>query len=492
MNGQAKWARVSWMAAAVLPLVGGLTSAANLNNSARPQTNQPQQQDQQVATSPEQTAQFQPHLEKAKDLIGAKVVNDKGEQLGTIKDIVLTPDRGAVHYVVLGHDGTWGTGGKFFAVPWSKLSFKPGENENERLVVLTGVSRADLDQAKGFDKDNWPATASENWLGLERGSSMMPPASPPQPYVAPGATGTSGNTGSSAAQPIDIQSLRLSKILGEKVQDLQGENIGRLDNVMIDLHQGKLAFGIVSMRHGFLGLDKEFAAVPWTALDLASEPGIAKLNADRDTLAAIAFESDNFPNLADPQYSRQLFERFHATPYWEGQNLGYIPGEENPNMNPPAGMAPESSPKATAPNSNVTPSEMIGYRGKHPMAFNPYTVQTVHGIVQRVGTYDVEGTSAKGVLLRVRTDDGRTLWVQAGPRPYLDRHNLRFHRGDRITITGSAVIQGRHETFVASQIQTPNRVLDLRTADGRPLWNLDQYRMPSASGAYPYRGPYRY
>jgi sporulation protein YlmC with PRC-barrel domain len=481
MNGQAKWARVSWMAAAVLPLVAGLTSAANLNNSARSQTNQPQQQDQQVATSPEQTAQFQPQLEKAKDLIGAKVVNDKGEQLGTIKDVVLTPDRSAVNYVVLGHDGTWGTGGKFFAVPWSKLSFKAGENE--RLVVLTGVSKADLDQAKGFDKDNWPTVASENWLGLERSSSMMPPASQPQPYVAPG---------TSAAQPIDIQSLRLSKILGEKVQDLQGENIGRLDNVMIDTHQGKLAFGIVAMRHGFLGMNKDFAAVPWTALDLTSQPGIAKVNADRETLAAVAFNRDNFPNLADPQYSRQLFDRFHATPYWEGQNLGYIPGEENPNMNPPAGMSPESSSKATAPSSNVAPSEMIGYRGEHPMAFNPHTIRTVHGIVRHVGTYDIKGTSVKGVLLTVRTDEGRMVWVQAGPRPYLDSHNLKFHRGDPITITGSAVTQGRHETLVASQIQTPNRVLDLRTPDGRPLWNLDQYRMPSASGAYPYRGPYRY
>jgi hypothetical protein len=41
---------------------------------------------------------------------------------------------------------------------------------------------------------------------------------------------------------------------------------------------------------------------------------------------------------------------------------------------------------------------------------------------------------------------------------------------------------GRHETVLASQIQTPNRTIDLRAPDGKPLWNLDQSRSPSAYG----------
>jgi len=45
---------------------------------------------------------------------------------------------------------------------------------------------------------------------------------------------------------------------------------------------------------------------------------------------------------------------------------------------------------------------------------------------------------------------------------------------------------GRHETIVASQIQTPDRTLALRAPDGRPLWNLDLYRAPTSARAYSY------
>jgi sporulation protein YlmC with PRC-barrel domain len=279
-------------------------------------------------------------------------------------------------------------------------------------------------------------------------------------------------------QVINVQNLRLSKILGMRIQDAQGENVGRLDNVMIDLNQGKLAYGIVAMRHGFLEMDRDYAAVPWTALDLTSQPGIAKVNADRDTLAAVAFNRDNFPNLADPQYSRQLFDRFHVTPYWETPSLGYIPSEENKNINPPAGM--------TAPNPNAAIPQMIAHQDKQALAYNPNAVQTIHGTVKSVGTYRImEGTtSTHGVLLHVRTDDGRTVRAQLGPRSWMDSQNLAFRPGDPITITGSVAQTGKHETVVVSQIQTANRTIDLRTREGSPLWSRSPSGSPSASANY--------
>jgi len=492
MSGKAKWVRVSWMAGTLLPLVAGITSAANINSTQAPAN----QQDQQVATSPDQTPQFQPKLERAKDLIGSKVVNDKGEQLGTIADVVLTPDRGGVNYLVLAHgSGTWGIGDKYFAVPWSQFGVRPGE----RLLVLTGISKADLDRAPGFDKSHWPATASANWLGTAPSSGMMPSGGAPMPAPSGQGMATAPESQAYTGAPVtDIQLLRLSKLFGTTIQSLQGEDLGKLDNAMIDVNQGKVAYGIVAIRHGFLGMNKDFAAVPWTALDLTSQPGIAKLDADRQTLASIAFSRDNFPNLEDPQYSRQLFDRFHATPYWEGQNLGFIPGQENPSVNPPSSdemKAPDSGMTApnTAPNSAAT--EMINYKDKdkHALSYNPNAVETIHGTVRSVGTYHIEGTSIEGVLLHVRADDGRTMRVQAGPRSFVDSQNIRFHRGDPVTITGSVAQTGRHETIVASQIQVANRTLALRAPDGRPLWNMDQYRGPASAREYrEYRNSYEF
>ncbi len=533
MNGQANWVRVSWMAAALLPLVAGLAGAAN-PNSTQPQTNQPIQQDQQVAPTPGPTAQYQPKLERAKNLIGVKIVNDQGERLGKVEDIVLTPNRDAVHYVVLAHGGTWGVGDKYFAVPWSQFNFRPGETAGQGILVLKNVTNADLDKAPGFDKNHWPTVANENWLGIERGSTMAPSggaaAQAPQSSVeertgtvpeespesmepmateppsdrdqadTPGMTPEgemSADTGYGADQPVDIEHLRLHKLMGIDIRNLQNENLGKLDNVMIDLNQGKLAYGIVAIRSGFLGLNKDFVAVPWSVLDLRSQPGIARLDADKQTLTAIAFDKDNFPNLEDPQYSRQLFERFHATPYWESQNLGFIPGQENRNVNPPSSgekKAPGSG--MTAPNAapNAATEERIAqHMDKHALSYNPNTVETIRGKVTSVGTYPIEGISTGGVLLHVRTDEGRTLRVQVAPRPFLDGQNISFRAGDPVTITGSLVKAGEHEILLASQIQTANRTLDLRAADGKPLWNLDQYRSSaSASAGTGDRHPYEW
>jgi sporulation protein YlmC with PRC-barrel domain len=124
----------------------------------------------------------------------------------------------------------------------------------------------------------------------------------------------------------DIRDLRVSELTGKVVRDLQGERLGKLDDLVIDTHQGRVAFGIVSMRTGTLGLGKDYAAVPWPAFQFVDPAGAIRLDTTPDTLASIAFKADNFPNLADPQYSRQLYERFRVMPY--GETLGFVPRGE--------------------------------------------------------------------------------------------------------------------------------------------------------------------
>jgi sporulation protein YlmC with PRC-barrel domain len=461
------------------------------------------QQDQQVATSPEQTAQFQPQLEKAKDFIGAKVVNERGEQLGKIEDVVLTPDHQGVNYIVLSHGGVWGMADKFFAIPG--YQFSPGSVENGKTFILKGVSKANLDQAPGFDKKHWPAMANENWLGTERSSAMapssgmMPQGSASMP--APAEQGTSRHPMYGMAQPTDIQHLRLSKLFGTTVRDAQNENIGRLDNAMIDTNQGKLAYGIVAARHGTLGTGKDFVAVPWSALDWTSQPGIAKVNVDWQTLASLAFSRDNFPNFADPQYSRQLFERFRAMPYWESPSLGFIPGQEKESGNlPSSGMTPPDSgmaaPNTTAPNSAAPRMINYDHKDKHASSYryNPNTVETIHGTVTKVATHRMKDTATEELALTVKADNGKTVRVFVGPRSFVDRQNIIFRVGDPVTITGSLVKAHGHDVLVASQIQTSNRTLDLRTREGAPLWSREQARAygPNDRSYDQYGYPYRY
>jgi hypothetical protein len=65
---------------------------------------------------------------------------------------------GRVAYVVLSYGGVLGMGNKLFAVPWN--AFTVDEDEKE-LILNTDKQR--LENAPGFDKDNWPDMADQTW-----------------------------------------------------------------------------------------------------------------------------------------------------------------------------------------------------------------------------------------------------------------------------------------------------------------------------------------
>jgi sporulation protein YlmC with PRC-barrel domain len=107
-------------------------------------------------TEGEGSAQAKLHIEKASDIIGRSVQNNQGEELGTIKDLVIDPDRYRVSYSVLTFGGFLGLGDKLFAIPNGALQMLNSED----YAVLT-MDKGRLKDAPGFDKDNWPNLADE-------------------------------------------------------------------------------------------------------------------------------------------------------------------------------------------------------------------------------------------------------------------------------------------------------------------------------------------
>jgi len=99
-----------------------------------------------------------PELMGANTLIGDNVVNQNGDDLGELKEIMLDTRNGRVGYAVLSFGGFLGMGDKLFAVPWSALTL---DTVNKHLVL--NVEKKRLDEAPGFDKDNWPDMADPTW-----------------------------------------------------------------------------------------------------------------------------------------------------------------------------------------------------------------------------------------------------------------------------------------------------------------------------------------
>jgi sporulation protein YlmC with PRC-barrel domain len=96
----------------------------------------------------------------ASTLTGDKVRSPDGDDLGQLEEIVIDLDSGRVSYAVLASGGFLGLGDKLFAIPWDMLSV---DAENKEVIV--DVSKETLENAPGFDKDNWPDTHDRSWVG---------------------------------------------------------------------------------------------------------------------------------------------------------------------------------------------------------------------------------------------------------------------------------------------------------------------------------------
>lgn len=93
-------------------------------------------------------------------LTGDNIINEAGEKLGSLKEIMIDFDRGTVVYGVLSRGGVAGIGEKLFAVPWSLFRV---DTEHKQLVV--NLSEESLENSPGFDPDNWPRFADTSWGG---------------------------------------------------------------------------------------------------------------------------------------------------------------------------------------------------------------------------------------------------------------------------------------------------------------------------------------
>ena len=114
-----------------------------------------------------QMSQSEGQIVRVKDLTGLRVYNASDESLGKIEDLVIDPRAGTIRYAVLSFGGILGMGEKFFAIPWQKLAFvSKGETSSGTLKedhVVLDIPKDMLKNAPGFNKDNWPNFADQNW-----------------------------------------------------------------------------------------------------------------------------------------------------------------------------------------------------------------------------------------------------------------------------------------------------------------------------------------
>ena len=100
---------------------------------------------------------------------------------------------------------------------------------------------------------------------------------------------------------------------GSRIVDPAGHALGQLEDVVIDVTQGRVAYALVAPS----GAGDRLVPVPWGALsrDAAGDRFVLALDA-AGFARAPAFARDQWPPMADAAWARELHGHYGAPPYW--------------------------------------------------------------------------------------------------------------------------------------------------------------------------------
>jgi len=99
--------------------------------------------------------------------------------------------------------------------------------------------------------------------------------------------------------------------------NLRKEDLGTIEDLMIDIDSGRIAYAVLSFG-GFLGLGDKLFAIPWSALKVEAAEKRFVLNISKDLLEqAPGFDKTNWPDMSDPAWGAQIYTYYGYKPYWE-------------------------------------------------------------------------------------------------------------------------------------------------------------------------------
>lgn len=307
---------------------------------------------------------------KASDLIGMEVKNYQDEKLGKVEDLAVDVESGRVVQVILSSGGFIGIGDTLTAVPPGAL-----HHDVAQKVLHLDASKEKLQNAPKLDKSNWAESTDSAQLstvyrhyGQESAFTFIQrdEATDNQRNITDGQRQTDGqrynrddqrnaadqryttegqrtadrspNTvstrradgtwdkdripGQSKESQSQIPAARLgqiqkaSKLIGTSVKNLQDEELGDVENLLVDLSSGRIVAVIVSTGD-FLGMDDVLSAVPASALRYTTDRDTLQLDTTKETLSkAPHFKADQWPDFNQPGYARDVYRAYNVQPYF--------------------------------------------------------------------------------------------------------------------------------------------------------------------------------
>ena len=106
-------------------------------------------------------------------------------------------------------------------------------------------------------------------------------------------------------------------IIGDNIVNRTGERLGKIEELMLDLEKGRVAYAVLSFG-GFLGMGEKLFAIPFEALKLDATREHFTLDVDKDKMRnAPGFDKKNPPQASDRTWGAEVYKFYGYTPYWQ-------------------------------------------------------------------------------------------------------------------------------------------------------------------------------
>lgn len=101
-----------------------------------------------------------------------------------------------------------------------------------------------------------------------------------------------------------------STIAGQKIYNAKKETLGKVEDVVLDLDAGKVAYVVLSFG-GFLGIGDKLFAVPLQALTADSKEECFHLDITKEKLEnAPGFDKSNWPTTYDESFMKSVYSHY--------------------------------------------------------------------------------------------------------------------------------------------------------------------------------------
>ncbi len=226
---------------------------------------------------------------------GSKVINVSEEHLGMLEELMIDPDNGKIAYAVLSFGCFLGIGNKLFAIPWEILELNRGE-------YILRIDKSVLEKMEGFDKEKWSLTRDEL----------------AKVYAHFGIQSSWENKIEMIEETQDMEIgnfLPTTTIKGSKVIHVKKEHLGKIEEVMIDVEMGRIAYAVLPFG-GFLGIGNKLFAIPWEALESNGRDYILKI--DKSVMEKTkGFDKEEL-SLTRHELAK-VYAHFRIQPYWKSK-----------------------------------------------------------------------------------------------------------------------------------------------------------------------------